>query len=126
MFPPDELKRIEVLFEERTPARFGNVLRPEFLHVLDRLRAVADQQTPREPDATAAIKVWQGFATLAGFTEAELRAEARVERRKAAGGEDVVGCGWYKCIMVGRDEVMLFRCAGCQKTLYCALKCQQR
>jgi len=125
MFPFIKWVLIHRLLSRCHLASFQSALRPLFLHVLDRLRTIeTNGENDRDPGQM--IRVWEGFGTIAGFSEAQLRAEAATERRKATG--DAEGCCWFKCVMYRRShqDLVMFRCTGCQKSVYCSLACQER
>lgn len=114
----------EVLSKCDRPS-FRSAMRPLFVHALDRLRAVGTNGK-LGPDPSAMIEVQEGFGIIPGLTEVQTRAEAAVELRESMG--DGEGCRWFKCLLYERKhkDVMLLRCSGCRKSMYCSLNWQER
>lgn len=128
MWGKEDLVELTALLSKCPRVALRSRLMPDYLHVLDRLRLIGNNE---KIDTNFLVAGWEGFGNLAGISEARLRAEAKAkaERERATPGDsDVEGCAWFKCVLYDRreDEILLFRCAGCDKAMYCSPMCQER
>ncbi|KAG8850372.1 hypothetical protein FRB96_000436 [Tulasnella sp. 330] len=100
-------------------------LRRDFLNILGHLRALLDNKENYK-NVKSHIEWWEGLGRAVGLTETGLRDDLYRERQKIMG--DVVGCSWVKCMMYEQecDTTSMFRCAGCERAMYCGLWCQER
>lgn len=108
----------------KSPVALKAALRRDFLHIIDCLRPlIVDGQD----HAPRILQWWTEMGTMIGVKEGDLRAEAAAERQLVM-GSDVAGCSWFKCVRHEQesDNMLFYRCAGCDRAVYCGSLCQGR
>lgn len=108
-----------------SPDALRKYLRRDFLYMIDYLRPLAERPNAMYPRKL--LRWWHDLGTAAGVTEADMRAEL-VKKRNVANRDAVIGCSWLKCVRFEREceDVALFQCARCQRSMYCGTQCQER
>lgn len=121
---PSQLRALQLIFLNNK-ADFLPVFRRDFLTILGTFRRLAED--PDHAQAAQILAWWKSVAQAAGVSEQELRMEDTKEARQCF-GKDRFGCSWFKCARYGRecDTATLYRCSGCEKSMYCGSLCQTR